>query len=920
MKVTKILQHLSFPSMNDRFRTVRDSAPDTFNWIFDEPDVLLQKQPELAISFPEWLRAGSGVFHIQGKPGSGKSTLMKFICETHSKDQLLGEWADEKTLICSQFFFWRIGSAEERSLRGLIRGLLSGIIQNDPSLTKILFSNSWGSNYGHQAMSLARPLKLSDKEISAAFDMLIHDQSLIDKYCICFFIDGLDEFDESLGYTYYSLTQKLRQWSNNSAGRVKFCVSSRELPVFIKAFDEKQRITIQIFTEGDITSIVKQKLDDNEIFQKLREIEPEKCDEIKHEIIGNADGVFLWVIMLLNQLEDALINDDSVAKLEEIVMSAPLELDAFFLHILDTIPYRYRRGAYTLLAVAMRMTGMLLSENPNYILWGEVISDSPQYIMAIQCSFLLETLDCASPREITKINPPPAKMDNDTFDTRIRLTKTQVAAHCRGLLEYHEGDLVGPVFKFTHRSIPEFLQRAFSGNLETYGLDDQLVGELLVWMLMVTLRFRGKSEEPRKEPQDRESMERRKEPDDQPSDEQDEREQWDNPLLHSGCLFEIISTLLAVLQQIRLRDADATCQLLYFIDAELLQHRFQVETLDELSNTARQNYGHLSLSDDEDLSNNLTCFSMAGLMGLHEFWVWYLEKSMTPLYNQVWYLLNVILSIIERIHLYDDELKILNNWASIFEASFLAGVPVNSIVSLDPNCKSTIWHIFLLNIFACTQLNSYVSTDAWELIEMWLKYDADPRIAFWKHRGTSKPRFGELEVSGDEIIVVSEEKLTLMNISMAAHGEGEVLSFNAEDTWIERILRKRLISLEGIFTLCDIVKVENPPNVEELLRLINRNKRTREAQTNDSITEMSPSEAQLHDNRYSALELASKPRAETHDNPEPSAEVALKPDVKISITPAIKANTLLHNARVTSSLMTWIIFSKLAISLILGDL
>ncbi len=166
------------------------------------------------------------------------------MCEHRSKDQLLAEWTAEKTLICSRFFFWRIGSSKEKSLGGLIRGLLSGIIQHEPSLAKMLFSKSWDSDYGHRAMSLVRPLKLTDKEISDAFDIVIHDQSLTKKYRICFFIDGIDEFDESLAYTYHSLTEKLRQWSHNSAGRVKFCVSSRELPVFVNAFDEKQRITI----------------------------------------------------------------------------------------------------------------------------------------------------------------------------------------------------------------------------------------------------------------------------------------------------------------------------------------------------------------------------------------------------------------------------------------------------------------------------------------------------------------------------------------------------------------------------------------------------------------------------------------------------------------------------------------------------
>jgi hypothetical protein len=139
MRVIRLLEILRFPSMDDRFHNVKDSAPDTFEWLFDKPEFLLNEQPGLTISFSDWLKTGSGIFYIKGKPGSGKSTLMKFICEQDSKMALLKEWAGDKKLIDSQFFFWRIGSREEKSLGGLIRGLISSIIQQNPHLARVLF-------------------------------------------------------------------------------------------------------------------------------------------------------------------------------------------------------------------------------------------------------------------------------------------------------------------------------------------------------------------------------------------------------------------------------------------------------------------------------------------------------------------------------------------------------------------------------------------------------------------------------------------------------------------------------------------------------------------------------------------------------------------------------------------------------------
>jgi hypothetical protein len=40
-----------------------------------------------------WLLGGDGIFHISGKMGSGKSTLMKFLCEQKMTMTLLQQWA-----------------------------------------------------------------------------------------------------------------------------------------------------------------------------------------------------------------------------------------------------------------------------------------------------------------------------------------------------------------------------------------------------------------------------------------------------------------------------------------------------------------------------------------------------------------------------------------------------------------------------------------------------------------------------------------------------------------------------------------------------------------------------------------------------------------------------------------------------------
>jgi len=103
-KVYHILSALYFRYINDRIRTIYDLSHGTFEWIFGDypprPGSYYFETP-----FPAWLAHVSGVFHIVGRAGSGKLTLMKFLCQHDRIMDLLRRWAGDKTLLVSSFFF-----------------------------------------------------------------------------------------------------------------------------------------------------------------------------------------------------------------------------------------------------------------------------------------------------------------------------------------------------------------------------------------------------------------------------------------------------------------------------------------------------------------------------------------------------------------------------------------------------------------------------------------------------------------------------------------------------------------------------------------------------------------------------------------------------------------------------------------------
>ncbi|KAK0636296.1 hypothetical protein B0T17DRAFT_503763 [Bombardia bombarda] len=58
------------PGSDDRLKQITKNYEDTFEWVFDD---------EFSVGFSKWLQHEHEIFWIRGKPGSGKSTLMKFM-------------------------------------------------------------------------------------------------------------------------------------------------------------------------------------------------------------------------------------------------------------------------------------------------------------------------------------------------------------------------------------------------------------------------------------------------------------------------------------------------------------------------------------------------------------------------------------------------------------------------------------------------------------------------------------------------------------------------------------------------------------------------------------------------------------------------------------------------------------------------
>jgi hypothetical protein len=283
---------------------------------------------------------------------------MKFATHQDKTMELLSKWANRRQLHFAKFFFWNSGFEIQRSQHGLLQSLLCQICRMDPDLVTSICPE-------HQKNE-----PWSIDELKDVFEKLVDKAPL--RSAFCFFIDGLDEYDGEEK----DIIDFLRSFSR--AENFKICASSRPWNAFEKAFNDPQRtLIVQKHTIEDMKAYVHGMLEEHVEFQRLSADDPQ-CLSLIPEIANRAQGVWLWVFLVVKDLIHDIEGKEDYDLLKQRLDAVPSKLEEYFERIMGQIDNFYKREAAQIFLIAIEAVEPILlygfahldieKRNPNFAL------------------------------------------------------------------------------------------------------------------------------------------------------------------------------------------------------------------------------------------------------------------------------------------------------------------------------------------------------------------------------------------------------------------------------------------------------------------------------------------------------------------------------------------------------------------------
>lgn len=287
----KISEKLNFDGVDARYMSLGAAQSRTCRWL-----------PESSI-YKDWqnvtkLAEHHGFLWIKGKPGAGKSIMMKYLLHRAKKtlaERAVTSFFAKETLaerVVISFFFNARGDELERSTQGMYRSLLIQLLQK-------LSRTRLDSEALFPFLSRPDDNRWPIEALKQAFQSVVSQADSLD---LCCYIDALDECSEDEVREMIYFFEDIGKQAVESKLTFRVCFSSRHYPHI--SIEKGLELTLE--NEPDHTNDIRQYIQ-----SKLRIKEQDKKQKIEAEVLHRSANIFLWaalVVDILNKEYDKGLN------------------------------------------------------------------------------------------------------------------------------------------------------------------------------------------------------------------------------------------------------------------------------------------------------------------------------------------------------------------------------------------------------------------------------------------------------------------------------------------------------------------------------------------------------------------------------------------------------------------------------------
>lgn len=261
------MDSLKFEQIDSRHSTIKAAYTATCKWFLQSPEYLA------------WIDLAKldehhGFLWLSGKPGAGKSTIMKFAY-TRAKR------APVATKAVVSFFFNARGDVLEKSITGLYRSLLLQLLEKFPDLQTVCEDTNLVKRNG-----ICPSLEATQVLFRNAISML-------GKRSLTCFIDALDECDELQVLDMVQYFEVLGQQAAEEKIELRICFSSRHYPYISIRHGLRLTLEDQKGHGEDVERYIQ---------GNLRADPGPLVTEVQAQILQKAAGVFMWVVLVVDIL------------------------------------------------------------------------------------------------------------------------------------------------------------------------------------------------------------------------------------------------------------------------------------------------------------------------------------------------------------------------------------------------------------------------------------------------------------------------------------------------------------------------------------------------------------------------------------------------------------------------------------------